>query len=268
MISSVGLYENTKISEKTVQAQKQAPGTEFSSVLNKTVRSNQKTEKTGMDGIFQSAAKKYKVPENLLKAVAKAESGFDSKAVSRCGAQGVMQLMPQTAKSLGVTDSFDAEQNIMGGAKYLSQMLKKYDGDTKLALAAYNAGSGNVAKYGGIPPFKETQNYVVKVTKYMQEGANSPSAPIQSNTNTGNVSGKTDNDNGINTNTNNAVNSNTYITGDTNIVSTENPDDIYSYADYLKLIQELNMQMQLLYMERNMNLVHNISNTDTSGVSL
>ena len=86
------------------------------------------------------------------------------------GAMGVMQLMPETAKELGVTDSFDAEQNIMGGANYLSKKLAEYDGDVSLALAAYNAGSGNVNKYGGIPPFTETQNYVKKILGYLENG--------------------------------------------------------------------------------------------------
>lgn len=135
-------------------------------------------EKKDLDEIFDQAAKKYNVPVDLLKAIGKAESGFDPNAVSRSGAQGVMQLMPATAKSLGVTDSFDPEQNIMGGSKYIAELLDKYDGDTKLALAAYNAGMGNVKKYGGVPPFKETQNYVVKVMKYMNENLEAGSATV------------------------------------------------------------------------------------------
>lgn len=142
---------------------------DFSSLLGET--------KT-LDEIFGKAAKEYNVPVELLKAIGKAESSFNPNAVSRCGAQGVMQLMPATAKELGVTDSFDAEQNIMGGAKYISGLLKKYDGNTKLALAAYNAGSGNVKKYGGIPPFEETQNYVKKVTNYMQQGTDTKGAYV------------------------------------------------------------------------------------------
>ena len=129
----------------------------------------QNTASTSLDAIFQKASEKYDVPVSLLKAIGKAESNFNPNAVSGAGAQGVMQLMPATAKSLGVTNSFDAEQNIMGGAKYIKQMLDRYDGNTKLALAAYNAGSGNVQKYGGIPPFKETQNYVKKVMAYAGE---------------------------------------------------------------------------------------------------
>ncbi len=132
----------------------------FSSELNFAMQN------TTLDGIFKEASNKYGVPVNLLKAVAKAESNFNAKAESHAGAQGVMQLMPSTSKSLGVTDPFDAYQNIMGGAKLLSQFINKYDGNTSLALAAYNAGPGNVAKYGGIPPFKETQNYVKKVLGY------------------------------------------------------------------------------------------------------
>lgn len=100
------------------------------------------------DDIFTKASEKYGVSKSLLLGVAKTESNFDSKATSSVGAKGIMQLMDDTAKSLGVTNSYDPEQNIMGGAKYLSQLLEKYDGDTDKALASYNGGMGNVAKYG------------------------------------------------------------------------------------------------------------------------
>lgn len=124
--------------------------------------------------IFQKASETYGVDVNFLKAVARAESNFNSKATSKSGAMGIMQLMPSTAKSLGVNDAYDPYENIMGGAKMLSGLLAKYNGDQSLALAAYNAGSGNVKKYGGIPPFAETQNYVKKVLSYYSEGVTIP----------------------------------------------------------------------------------------------
>lgn len=117
-------------------------------------------------GIFKEAGETFGVSVNLLTSIARAESGFDPNAVSSAGAVGIMQLMPQTAASLGVTNSYDVRENIMGGAKLIAQLLDKYNGDTSLALAAYNAGSGNVDSYGGIPPFAETQDYVQKVLSY------------------------------------------------------------------------------------------------------
>lgn len=116
-----------------------------------------------LDAYFQEAAATYNLPVDLLKAVAKQESNFQSDVVSSSGAVGIMQLMPGTASYLGVTDSYDPYQNIMGGAKLLAQLSEHYQGDLSLTLAAYNAGSGAVDKYGGIPPYTETQNFVAKI---------------------------------------------------------------------------------------------------------
>lgn len=178
MIQTLDYYRVNRLQTNTetkTAAADTAQEADFAAVLESNTRTEGKAAATAsMEDIFLKAAEAYQVPVNLIKAVAKTESNFNPDAVSCCGAQGVMQLMPSTAAGLGVTDAFDAEQNIMGGTKYLSQMLDLYDGDVKLTLAAYNAGAGNVAKYGGIPPFKETQAYVERVMEYMGEDLETP----------------------------------------------------------------------------------------------
>lgn len=116
--------------------------------------------------IIAKAAAEYKVDPALVKAIIMAESGFRPNATSKRGAMGLMQLMPQTAKAMGVMNTFNPKANIEAGVKYFKSLLKRYDGDVKLALAAYNAGSREVKKYSGVPPFKATHRYIKKVYRY------------------------------------------------------------------------------------------------------
>lgn len=126
-------------------------------------------DKASIERIIALKSEKYGVDPVLVKALIKAESDFKSTAVSEDGARGLMQLMPGTARDMGVADSSDPAQNIDGGVRYLSRLLTLFGSDTKLALAAYNAGENAVLRYGAIPPFSETRDYVKKVLRYYDD---------------------------------------------------------------------------------------------------
>jgi soluble lytic murein transglycosylase-like protein len=127
------------------------------------VRVSPENDKAELRALASNIAGQYGLDPALFESLVNAESGFNPNAVSPKGAMGLTQLMPGTAKGFGITDPMDPEQNLRGGARYLSGLMKQYGGNEELALAAYNAGPGNVRKYGGIPPFPETMAYVRRV---------------------------------------------------------------------------------------------------------
>lgn len=149
----------------------QKPDKDFQSILDASMSPDESSEacfgedvsKPEINKLIDAYSQKNGLDPDFVRAVVKQESGFNERAKSRCGAAGLMQLMPGTAKGLGVVNPYDAEQNVRGGTKMLANLLKTYGGNKELTLAAYNAGGGAVKKYGGIPPYGETQRYVKNV---------------------------------------------------------------------------------------------------------
>lgn len=172
--SSVAKVQQTPKTQTTETA-KTSETKDFQEVLDNAIATSKisspkteankptKCEPQEIEGLIEKYSKKNGLDSNLVKAVILQESGFNPDATSKCGAMGLMQLMPNTARGLGVVDAYNPEENIRGGAQYLKSMLTRFNNDPKLALAAYNAGPGAVDKFGGIPPYRETQNYVKNV---------------------------------------------------------------------------------------------------------
>ena len=151
---------------QSLETYAQKPDNDFQKILDTKVDNKKdptSISRSEINDLITKYSDKNGLDEDFVKAVINQESGFNPNATSHCGAMGLMQLMPATAQGLGVTNAYDAEQNIEGGTKYLKGLMDRFNNDKSLALAAYNAGPGAVKRYGGIPPYSETQNYVKNV---------------------------------------------------------------------------------------------------------
>ncbi|AYO53615.1 lytic transglycosylase domain-containing protein [Acinetobacter wuhouensis] len=219
-------YSNLKVEKKTYYPDSNIHtysnwGSSESSVLP----SYSKNTNT-FDNIIRQAAQTHGVSEGLIKAVMHTESGFNSNAKSPVGAQGLMQLMPATARRFNVSNSYDPQQNIFGGAKYLSWLLKRFNGNTRLALAAYNAGEGNVDKYGDVPPFKETRDYVRRVTSRLNNLYAGGLSLSSSNTNNSSSNVSSSGKFIVQSNSNNALNNNSNNESSTQLNNASNVQQV------------------------------------------
>ena len=153
-----------KVYLKTPPQRKARPG-----VVPVTARDRDPARYSRYDATIREAARTHSIPETFIRAVIRVESDYDPRVVSVAGAQGLMQLMPDTQRLLDVGNPYDPEENIMGGTRYFKYLLNRFRGKLQFALAGYNAGPNQVVAYNGIPPFRETKNYVVKVMRYYKE---------------------------------------------------------------------------------------------------
>jgi soluble lytic murein transglycosylase-like protein len=151
-----------------------SPSRQTPVVKNRLEREDAASNSSRYDNYIRQASLLYQIPENLVRAVIMVESGFNPRAVSRADAKGLMQLVPATANRMLVDDIFDPRQNIYGGVRYLRVLANLFNGDLFLTLAAYNAGEGAVVKFGGIPPYPETQAYVARVVSYYRQYQSKP----------------------------------------------------------------------------------------------
>jgi len=219
----------------------------FSEVFSN--RSSLSSGSADLDAIFEAAGRRYNISPNLLKAVAQVESNFRPNVTSRAGAQGIMQLMPATARHLGVSDPFDPEQNIMGGARYLRELLDRFDGDISLALASYNAGWPTVMRHGGIPPFAETQAYVPRVLSIYNGANNSSGTADLNNSGAGSISDE-----------NNSANP-ASSAGGANNIGTQNSTSNSNTDTTAALTQALTQMINMRMIEMQMSLGSNNDST-------
>lgn len=196
--------------------------------------------------IFAEAAEKYKVPQELLEAIGYHESRFQAGVTSSAGAMGIMQLMPGTAQAMGVKDGYDPYDNIMGGAKLLGYLYDVYDGDLKLTLAAYSAGTGSVAKYNGVPPFEETENFIKDIFAMLKSGET-----YLDETKTAYVSEKQEVQD--NTQKNKENGKNIFVEG--SLYNSLMLDDRFTYSEY---------EMLMEYYTNMLKIISNIGDTDDS----